>query len=327
MSKKFTIEEYRQSFLSKERLHELYDQKLFKLFVPEKYGGLELGIKEGVDQLIRAASVQGGLGWTLNLGAGANWFSGFLSHQAAQELFSAKEAVIAGSGFASGTFKEKQKEYVINGTWSRCTGADHATFFSLNAKNENGTIKTFVVPRDQVRLSDEKWAIVGLRNTSSYGITILQEKVPSRYQFEINTIQNPHAYWVHNVPFEVFARICMSASFVGIVKCLVQACRDYPLNDASRKLIDEHLQPLLFEVEKGCIDWANKTEQSVQSSQMTTAFSEQLKGGLSERNLKLFHAVQKLFLTGGLPFVEENTLVHWAYRDLLTAVQHQMVKG
>jgi len=67
MSKKFTIEEYRQSFLSKERLHELYDQKLFKLFVPKEYGGLEIGLKEGVDQLIRVASIQGGLGWTLNL--------------------------------------------------------------------------------------------------------------------------------------------------------------------------------------------------------------------------------------------------------------------
>jgi hypothetical protein len=47
---------------------------------------------------------------------------------------------------------------------------------------------------------------------------------------------------------------------------------------------------------------------------------------LGENNMKIFDAVQGLFLAGGLPFIEEDKLVHWAYRDVLTAVQHFMVK-
>lgn len=327
MKKNFSINEYRQTVLSKERLEELYDQKLFKLFVPKIYGGLELDLESGVNQLIRVASIQGGMGWALNLGAGANWFSGFLSDQAAKEIFSSKEAVIAGSGFASGAFKHDNDQFVINGTWSRCTGAQYANFFSLNAKNENGAVKTFVIPREQVTFSDEKWQIVGLRNASSYAISIRDEKIPLQYEFEINTVQNSHAYGVHAIPFETFARVCMSASFIGIVQCLIDQCCESLLNENSLRFITDQLQPLVNEAEKGCMDWANRVDSHVDSVQMPAEISDSLKTELAKSNVALFEAVQQLFLKGGLAFVEEDSLIHWAYRDVLTAVQHKMVKG
>lgn len=327
MRKKISIDEYRQTFLLEDRLQELYDQNLFKLFVPKKYGGLELDLDLGVHHLLHVASMQGGLGWSLNLGAGANWFSGFLSDSAAQEIFSPREAVIAGSGFASGSFRQENDQFMINGTWSRCTGAHYATFFSLNAKNEQGAVKTFVIPRQQVRLADEKWPIFGLRNSSSYAITIQQEKIPAQYEFEINAIRNTHAYWVHAVPFDAFARICMSASFLGIIQCLLEHCREYPLNAAALKRVEDHLEPLWTESERSCYNWAKRLQDCVQSKQMTTAISDQLKAELSTNNKDIFGAVQELFLLGGLPFVEEDTVVHWAYRDVLTAIQHPMVKG
>lgn len=327
MSKKFSIDEYQQTYFLEDRLEELYDQKLFKLFVPKIYGGLELDLESGARQLIRIAAIQGGLGWALNLGAGANWFCGFISDSAAQEIFSPREAVIAGSGFASGTFKQNHDQFSINGMWSRCTGAQYAHFFSLNAKNENGEIKTFVIPREQVSFADEKWEITGLRNASSYAISIQDERIPMHYEFEINRLQNSHAYEVHTVPFDTFASVCMSASFIGIVQCLLDRCRDYQTNEASLRFIEEHLQPAVTEAEKDCLNWAKKVDNCVQSGEMTTEISDQLKTALADRNVYLFDGVQQLFLAGGLPFVEEDNLVHWAYRDVLTAVQHQMVKG
>ena len=326
MHKDFSIEEYKQTFLTENRLEELYEEKLFKLFVPKIYGGLEMSLSEGSKRLTEIATVQGGMGWSLNLGAGANWFSGFFSDKAAQEIFSPKKAVIAGSGFASGSFERDGEQFIINGTWSRCTGAHHATFFSLNATNENGETKTFVIPRSQVKLADEKWQIIGLRNSSSYAIDIHNEKIPAHYEFKINKIVNPHAYGVHAIPFESFARVCMSASFIGIVKCLVNKCRAYPVNDAALKLIDEKLQPQIIKAEIACTDWANEIENCVQSNQMTTEITQQLKSTLGANNLGLFDSVQQVFLAGGLPFVEEDKLIHWAYRDVLTAVQHFMVK-
>ncbi len=327
MKKKFSLEEYQQSFLVEDRLEALYDEKLFKMFVPKKYGGLELDLASGVHELMRVAAIQGGLGWALNLGAGANWFSGFLSDHGAEEVFSLRKAVIAGSGFASGTFEQREDQFWISGTWSRCTGAQYANFFSLKAKNEAGAIKTFVIPREQVKIADEKWAIAGLRNTSSYAISIQNQPIPGRYEFEINTMLNSSAYDVHAIPFETFARVCMCASFIGIVKCLTDRCVEFPLNDRSLEYINLELQPAINSAEKCCVDWAEKVGSLVEVDQWTETTSHQLKVALAQQNLGLFQAVQQLFLTGGLPFVEEDTLVHWAYRDVLTAVQHQMVKG
>ncbi len=322
----FSIEEYQQTYLSESRLNELYQGNLFKLFVPKVYHGLELSLRDGMIELMNVAEMQGGLGWTLNLGAGANWFSGFFNAKAAQEIFLPNQGVIAGSGFTSGNFSKVDTGFLIDGSWSRCTGAKHATFFSLNAKNEDGIVKSFVIPRHQVELADEKWPIFGLRNSSSYAINIQEEVIPDSYKFAINTIQNPNAYVVHKVPFETFARLCMSASFIGIVKCFLNKCIDHPLNNFSLKYCKEELIPELEKAKENCLVWSDKVTQSIDKDQFNSEEAQEMQKSLGNTNVKLYDKVQQLALKAGLPIVEEDNLVHWSYRDILTAVQHYMVK-
>src|SRR5690554_6949111 len=146
----FTLKEYQQLFLNEDKLKHCYDQKWFKIFVPKSYQGLELSMREGCKVLKEIAKLQGGLGWTVNLGAGANWFSGFFEGEVARNLFSTEGAVIAGSGFTNGNWIETEGAYEISGEWSKCTGANHASLFSLTANNEQKGPKTFVVPREAV---------------------------------------------------------------------------------------------------------------------------------------------------------------------------------
>ena len=323
----FTIEEYRQTYLSEYRLKDLYREQLFKIFVPKAYSGLELSLKDGIKELMRVAEVQGGLGWTLNLGAGANWFSGFFNDEAAKEIFSPEQAVIAGSGFTSGFYSQAENsDFLINGTWSRCTGAKHANFFSLNAKNSQGDVKSFVIPRSQVQLSDEKWQIFGLRNTSSYAIEIKEETVPNRYCFTINHIENPNAYEIHKVPFETFARLCMSASFIGIVQCFLNKCKEHPLNEFSVAYCNQEVAPLIKQAGTDCLEWSERVTDMIKEGRFSNETATAMQTSLGRNNVDLYDKVQHLFFKAGLPVVEEDTLVHWAYRDVLTAVQHYMVK-
>jgi len=165
--KAFTIEEYQQLYLNEDKLQKCYDEKWFKLFVPKRYNGLQLSMEEGCRELLNIGGIQGGLGWTVNLGAGANWFSGFFEDEVAKVLFTPENAVIAGSGTTSGNWKQTSLGYEITGEWSKCTGANHASLFSLTANNTEQGSKIFVVPRDKVELSQEKWPIMGMRNSSS----------------------------------------------------------------------------------------------------------------------------------------------------------------
>src|SRR5690554_7737173 len=50
--------------------------------------------------------------------------------------------------------------YQISGEWSKCTGANHATLFSLTANSKKEGAKIFVVPKEQVQLSAEKWNLL-----------------------------------------------------------------------------------------------------------------------------------------------------------------------
>ena len=135
-----------------------------------------------------------------------------------------------------------------------------------------------------------------------------------------------HSYGVHRIPFEVFARLCMSASFIGIVQCFIDHCIDHPLNKKSLDFIETSITPEINEAERNCLDWAEKIDKSVSNDQMTEQLASEMKTSLGTNNVKLYQLVQELFLNAGLPVVEEDNIVHWAYRDVLTAVQHYMVK-
>lgn len=327
MEEFFEIEEYKQSYLSQERLDYLYDKNWFKMFVPNDFGGLELSLTDGAKILTTAATIQGGLGWTLNLGAGANWFSGFFNDSTAKSLFSSPISVIAGSGFASGTYQMNDTKVVLNGKWSRCTGAAHASLFSLNARSDSGKITSFVVPREQAKLSEDKWPIFGLKNSSSHAIELNNIEIPTDYGFCINDIKNHEYYDVFHVPFESFARVCMSSSFIGIVKCLVRLVERDLLS--KKPELTEDIQRILKLILKS---EATRNELSEELSilsfnkEVNPSFEAQLKTQLGENNELLYELVQHLFFKGGLAFVEEDQLVHWAYRDVLTGVQHYMVK-
>ncbi|PHR44742.1 MAG: hypothetical protein COA32_14080 [Fluviicola sp.] len=327
MEEFFEIEEYKQSYLTQKRLDFLYDENWFKMFVPKDYGGLELSLTEGVKILTKAATIQGGLGWTLNLGAGANWFSGFFNDSTAKLLFSSPKAVIAGSGFVSGTYEVNDSKVMLNGKWSRCTGAAHASLFSLNAKSESGKITSFVVPKEKVKLSEDKWPIFGLKNTSSHTIALNKVEILREYGFKINDIKNHEEYAMFHIPFESFARVCMTSSFIGIVKCLVRLIERDLLSKKPELAADiQKILKLILKSEAKRNELSEELSYLSFSKELSVNFETQLKAQLGENNELLYELVQQLFFKGGLPFVEEDQLIHWAYRDVLTGVQHYMVK-
>src|SRR5690606_14253902 len=77
--------------LTPEQLAIIYDRRWFKLFVPRRLGGLELSLPEAVRLEEELAWIDGSLGWTVTLCAGANLFVGyvgqFVDHPVAEAVF------------------------------------------------------------------------------------------------------------------------------------------------------------------------------------------------------------------------------------------------
>lgn len=107
--------------LTAEQLAIVYDRKWFKLFVPKKYGGLELTVPEGVRLEEKLAQVDGSLGWTVTLCGGANLFVGYIDQSIANSIFIDPRVCFGGSGQASGKAIVQNDGYEVTGKWQYAT--------------------------------------------------------------------------------------------------------------------------------------------------------------------------------------------------------------
>lgn len=322
-----TLESYTSDRLKESWIELLTTEKSFHLFVPKQFGGLELSMSQGVLALTSVAKIHGSLGWVLNLGAGANYFSGFFEEEVALELFKNSSTILAGSGGATGTAREINKKYIINGKWDKCTGAAHASHFTFNAVHKDGRISSFVIPRAEVT-TQNNWPIVGLKATSSFGLTIQNQIVKEQHRFIIGELKNNFNYSVFQLDFEVFARLCMSASYIGIVDCFVR----YYENQLLERKIDEtaglkNIKKLLASSQSSLQECAHLFDQLKELNPKEKETAEKLLySHLPEKHAELFMLVQMIYLEAGMSITQESNLIHWAYRDVLTAIHHYMLK-
>ncbi len=321
-----SLETYTANSLPSEWISTLKQERAFHLFVPKEFGGLQLSMSQGVLALMHISKLHGSLGWALNLGAGANYFSGCFAPDVAHSLFQDSATIIAGSGGTTGTAREINKKYIINGAWNKCTGAAHASHFTFNAKHKDGRISSFIIPKELVDMKDN-WPIMGLKATSSYGITINNQIIREEHRFIIGEIKNNHTYSVFQLEFETFSRLCLSASFMGIVDCFVSHA-EIALKHTESPI--EALQWLKIQLgtSKSVLLECAHLHDEYQELSITekTLAKNQLTHELPSQHDTLFHGVQQLFLTLGMSVTLENNLLHWAYKDVLTAVQHCYLK-
>jgi len=318
-----TVETYQAATVPDAWIQLLQRERYFHLFVPVVYGGHEASIAEGLEVIYNVSQLNGALGWVLNLGAGAAFFSRSFDPTTAAEIFDHPSTILAGSGAVGGQARYINGKYIIAGQWGKCSGAAHATHFTFNASLKDGTSHAFIIPREEVQLVDD-WPIFGLKPTSSNGISIDKKIISERFKFDIEQVKNHPHYTTFQLSFMTFARLCMSASYLGIISCYLrqltasydQTNRELP---ASALLLEQHLQrgtQQLFSIaEVYGIDPSGKTSDAV----------EALYQGLPKFHRSLSVQVHQTFLDAGLAVTQENQLLHWAWRDAMTAGQHYLI--
>jgi hypothetical protein len=315
-----------QKELPKEAIDALITNNYFKLFIPEPLGGLELELETACDYLVETAQIHPSLGWMHNLGAGANFFCGFFEPEIAQEIFSNPKVIVSGSGRPTGTFEKQGANYILNGKWDKCSGAKYASHLTCVANDiENPEqIKTFILPAKGVKLIDD-WRIFGLSASTSYSYKLEKFELPNKYEFEINVIKSFHEYPIYGIPFEQFARICLSATFEGIARRLLLDTETeirMPSKDFQKawRTINQTLNTL-------------KSDRKKLSAELyDTAIGNKLKNfnahfkQISQHHNALFNLATQLYSHAGIRIAEEESPANWSFRDLLTAGQHYLLK-
>lgn len=301
-------------------LEQAYSNNWFKLFVKKEFGGAELPLIEAIDELFKASEIDGSLGWCVNLGSGASYFSGFMTTEAVNELLSDKKNVFAGSG-EIGTVTEVENSFEVSGVWTRGTGSVHATAFTVNAEFADGRIQSFVLPKDQVQIKNT-WTMMGLKNSSTYQLKSDKIVIPKHHSFSIGELNPDTSYSLHHIPFIPFAKSCMIFSLLGMASRMVNEIK----MDANFKLkAEKEAEKLSQEIEK----YRLELKELIKDYEYAVTIKNQEEIGSEELELMVKVAAKNvllkahsLYFSCGLSAADETKDFNLAYRDLLVASQH-----
>ena len=342
----FALEAEKAGSLHPRQLAIIYEQKWFNLFVAKKYNGLQLPFPEALQIEEGLAWVDGSIGWTVTLCAGANWFVGFLHPEIAMIIFNTDTVCLAGSGRPSGVAKITEEGYEVTGYWKYATGSAHATAFTANciiekdgiSVKEDGSplIKSFVFLRDEVILHKD-WDCMGMIATSSNSFEVQQLRVHENRCFIIDPnfalIDHP----VYQYPFLQFAEATLAVNISGMAINFMDLCETLLAARAQDKDSDTEKGIIAF----NCLRKAKEThaawrqsfysviesswKECLQNKIITPSLLEEVSRYSKELATTSRNLVNELYPYCGLKAAYKYSELNRVWRDLHTASQHSLL--
>ena len=333
--------------LPEEWLKVIYKEKWFKLFVPQELEGLGLSLEQALKNEERLARLDGSLGWTITLCAGAAWFVGFMEESIRNDFFQREDLCLAGSGFVGGKADKIGDSYVISGSWTYASGALHATHFTANCEIlENGipildkegkpVIKAFILKRDEVQILDG-WNYMGMIATGSHAFKTEYLSVRMDRCFEIKPEKTSLPDLIYKFPFLQFAEATLAVNILGISFHLMDLIeesfwkrheyRKYDkkhqryfseLLKANRAEVKNHKKRFYRQIEKA---WVELEKEGKISDTRLTKISK--KSRLLTSTCRRVTA--ELFPFSGLEGAKTQTELNRVWRDFNTVSQHALL--
>lgn len=321
----------------------IYEQKWFKLFVPQELGGSMVSLPEAVRIFERASWVDGSLGWVVTIGSGGGFFVPFLSEEAREALFSAKNAVVAGSGHPSGTAKRVEGGYQVSGRWKYCSGSSYATVFTANCIIESDQlddlpqIRAVALRPDQVTILHD-WNAVGLKATESNTMVVQDAFVPEERTFSLVEQHGLNEYPIYRYPFVPFAQASFAAVGVGIcrhfldeAKAIVERSSAFwqETNPNRAAVVMSRIKEAEAMFEQSAEAFLSIVDQSwdvhLREGELLEPVQRQVSQQCKETARAALHAANGLLPYLGLQAMMEETPLNQTWRDLNTACQHSLL--
>ena len=327
----------RSGSLQEDVLDALFEQRLFRLFISEKYQGETTDLPTALKVFEKVASADGATGWLVMIGAGGGLFSGFIEEKAARDIFLPERAVIAGSGMPSGEAKAITGGFEVSGRWGYASGSDYATWFTANCKvmGKQDEIVSIAVSADKV-VRHQTWDVFGMKATGSHDFSIDSVTVPKTYTFSLfdkPLLDEPIFY----CPLETLASLTFASVAIGITQHAVDEfiafAKQKQISEAQSlmevtdiKLRCAQAEQLLHDSRKRL---NQQSEQVWQAAEKRRHPSDALRETIAEEAIELVQncvqLVDGLKARSGMMAVFAASPFGRAWRDLHTLSQHVIV--
>ena len=152
---------------------------VFRLLVPEAVGGLEVNPAELVETVEGIARGDAAAGWVGAIGATSGILLGYLTEDAAREVFTSPTTILGGVFAPRGRAVPEGDGFRVTGRWPFASGCEHCDWLMGGAVVEGDLAPSlFLAPRAEVEIVDT-WHVAGLRGTGSHDIAIDGVLVPA----------------------------------------------------------------------------------------------------------------------------------------------------
>nr|MBO2513191.1 hypothetical protein [Gammaproteobacteria bacterium] len=338
----------RRFALTDDVVEALVRHRLFRLWIPRRYGGFETSLPDALEIYQAAARIDGSFGWAVMIGAGGGLFAAFLDEAPARTIFEPANAVIAGSGAPEGQAERVPGGYRVRGRWRYASGAPYATTFTASSivtsggepvRGENGEplVRAMAFPRASVEIL-ETWNALGMRATSSHDFRVDDVFVPEAMSFSVFADAPREPGPLYRIPFQVLSELPFVAVALGVARHALDAFaalaqRKRPLG-AKGVLRDDGTARAAFADAFAAWRIARDGVRALAASawEAATAGRELSAAELAEITATSVHvvrrldaAVDELATLAGMTGIDDASELGRARRDLLTLRAHVAV--
>lgn len=182
---------------------------MYRILVPRRYGGYEFSAETFMQAAMTLARSCPSTGWMYQFGAvhalaAATLFDG----PTQDELFRGGDFICPATVVPSGTARRASGGWILNGTWTYCSGVPYATHFIghtlVPGADGEPEPMLFALTRDQWTRLDDWGTQLGLRGSGSHSIVVRDAFVPDRFTLGTHFSQVPVSdalpgrRWHHN---------------------------------------------------------------------------------------------------------------------------------
>jgi alkylation response protein AidB-like acyl-CoA dehydrogenase len=171
---------------------------VFRMFVPQSHGGLELDLPTALEVVGALGRINGSVGWTAMIGAGSAIFVPYLPRETYDQVYrNGPDMIIAASAQPAGKGEAVPGGRRINGRWPFMSGCQHADWilgFCVVTEGEKPLpgpagkdgppmLRGFMLPARDWQIEDT-WLVAGLKGTGSHHVTLRDTLVPAANSFD-----------------------------------------------------------------------------------------------------------------------------------------------
>jgi alkylation response protein AidB-like acyl-CoA dehydrogenase len=206
--------------VSAEMIERMRQADLFRVMLPQAYGGFEYGFDPFFRIVATMARGCGSTGWVYGLLASHQWLIACFAKEAQDEVWRDRNALAAGTYAPVGQAVAVDGGYRLTGSGSFCSGCDNAQWQFLGGMipQPNGPPKPgfFLIPTVELAIVDD-WHTMGLAGTGSKSIAVQDVFVPTHRTLPFAELLDASAPGMRGHPNPTFRQSFLAVLPITIV--------------------------------------------------------------------------------------------------------------